>query len=142
MMPELSHAIARYAPRFHAAVQVHPSGCHLWTRALNSRGYGVFYFDGKNHLAHRVSWVLTHGRWPAAHLKVDHICEVKACVNPHHLRELTNGANIMRTPRSPMNVLRAATECRNGHPYDDTTRLDGNGWRVCSRCPSRRGRSS
>lgn len=142
MMPELASAVAQATNRFYAAVQIDPSGCHLWARSKNSRGYGVFYFDGKVHLAHRVAWVFAHGAWPNPDLRVDHICEVKACVNPDHLRELTNRENILRSPLSPMNVLLAATECRNGHPYDETTRVDSNGWRVCSRCPSRRGRSS
>jgi HNH endonuclease len=142
MMPELARALAQATPRFHAAIQVDPTGCHLWTRSRNSRGYGVFYLDGKLRLAHRVAWLMAHGRWPSEDLKVDHICEVKACVNPDHLRELTNRENVCRSPLSPMNVYRNAVECRNGHPYDTTTRIDSNGWRVCSYCPSRRGRSS
>ncbi|QWY84636.1 HNH endonuclease [Microbacterium phage Footloose] len=72
------------------------TGCLVWERARNSRGYGVIFFEGKLHLAHRVSWLLTRGAWPDADLVIDHICEVKACVNPEHLRELTNSANLRR----------------------------------------------
>lgn len=82
------------------------TGCHIWQRARQTRGYGVVWFEGKVRLAHRVAWFLEHGAWPTAGLVVDHICENKACVNVAHLRELTNGDNIQRAyPRG-----NAATE--------------------------------
>jgi hypothetical protein len=138
----MTHMIdQRAAARFDAAVSQAPGGCHTWTRALNTRGYGVFWLDGRLQLAHRVAWLRRHGSWPDATLRVDHICENKTCVNADHLRELTNRDNVMRSPLSPMNLMLAATTCRNGHPYDASTRTDKNGWRVCAQCPSRRGRS-
>ena len=78
-------------------VRIDPAtGCHIWLRARQSRGYGVVWFDGRVRLAHRVAWFLKHGRWPAADLVLDHICEVKACVNADHLRELPNWQNVRR----------------------------------------------
>ena len=44
---------------------VNESGCHVWTKAKNSRGYGVIWCDGKVRLAHRVAFYLAHGRWPS-----------------------------------------------------------------------------
>ena len=70
--------------------------CVIWPKAKNNRGYGVRWFDGKLHLAHRVAWFEHHGRWPAVGLVLDHLCEVKACVRVDHLRESTNSANIRR----------------------------------------------
>ena len=74
-------------------------GCHRWTRATNNRGYGVIWFDGKLHLAHRAAWLLAHGREPTPGLVIDHICENKWCVNADHLRELSNAENIQRAYR-------------------------------------------
>lgn len=71
-------------------------GCHIWQKARNNRGYGVIWHDGKVRLAHRVAWLLAHGSWPAGDKVLDHICDVKACVNPEHLRELDNYANLRR----------------------------------------------
>jgi len=110
-----------------------PGGCLLWTKAKNSRGYGVLYHDGKVRLAHRVAWFLARGDWPTPGLVVDHICEVRHCVRPEHLRELTNAANIARTP----NVWASLPHCRNGHPYPQEVQRDKHGWRVCPHCPSR-----
>lgn len=88
----------------HMAYEVDPNtGCHEWQKARNSRGYGVVWHDGRLRLAHRVSFFLAHGRWPAAGLVVDHICNNKGCVNAAHLRELTNSQNLRRAspPASP-----------------------------------------
>ena len=99
-----------------------PTGCHIWQKARNSRGYGVFWFDGKLHLAHRVAWFLAHDAWPNPSLVLDHICEVKECVNPAHLRELTNSQNLRRAiPRGD-----AATEARRARWRKNSARSRGN----------------
>jgi hypothetical protein len=95
------------------SIKVDPSGCHIWTKALNSRGYGNTWFQDRMHLAHRVAWFHAHGRWPTDGLVLDHICNTRACVNPAHLRELTNGANIMRAiPRGTAQVEARRAEWR------------------------------
>ena len=73
-----------------------PGGCLIWQRALNSRGYGVVWFDGKVRLAHRVAFYGHHGRWPAEDMVIDHACNTKACINPDHLREMENWRNLRR----------------------------------------------
>lgn len=84
------------------------SGCLEWQKSKNNRGYGVIYFDGKLHLAHRAAWLRKHGQWPDSNMVIDHICNNKSCVNVDHLRELPNHLNLRRAiPRGD-----AATERR------------------------------
>ncbi|AMS02658.1 endonuclease [Gordonia phage Yvonnetastic] len=85
-----------WLPRFHSGYRIEPSGCHVWQKATNNRGYGVMYLNGKLQLAHRVAFFSRHGRWPQRGLVIDHLCENKPCVNPDHLREIENWRNVRR----------------------------------------------
>lgn len=60
------------------------SGCWLWERAINYRGYGLITLNRKTFSAHRVSWVLHRGPIPP-NLFVCHKCDVPCCINPDHL---------------------------------------------------------
>lgn len=62
------------------------SGCWLWTGCVNAKGYGQINISRTegNALAHRVAWVLHHGKIPDGWC-VCHRCDVPCCVNPAHL---------------------------------------------------------
>ena len=94
--------------RLASGYTVTANGCHEWNGSKNNKGYGVIWFDGRLHLAHRAAWLAAYGAFPAPGLVTDHVCENKGCVNVAHLRELTNAENIKRAyPRGD-----AATERR------------------------------
>jgi hypothetical protein len=116
------------------------SGCWLWIGATSSLGYSTMRFRGKNHLAHRVSYILHRGEIPK-NQELDHLCRVRCCVNPHHLELVTRRENIMRSPLSLPNQRRAQTHCIHGHVFDETnTRVDKAGKRVCRTCVRNRKR--
>lgn len=65
--------------------------CWLWMGAL-SRGYGSFHSDDRTKFAHRFAYELATGPIPEG-LDIDHICRVKRCVRPDHLRPTTRSQN-------------------------------------------------
>lgn len=69
------------------------SDCWIWGGALNSRGYGCVSVKGRVQLTHRLAYQLLVG--PIADgMTIDHICEIKRCVNPAHLQQMERGLNV------------------------------------------------
>lgn len=115
--------------RFWMKVERSESGCWLWTASKDSCGYGTFKAGSRTVGAHRFSYELANGPIPAG-LTVDHMCYVRNCVNPTHLRLLTAAEN------TALQRPAFKTHCVNGHEYTTETlyREAGTGWRTCRIC--------
>lgn len=94
-----------FPPRFRAKVKIDNSGCWLWTGhtvfppKYPQHKYGQYYLRSLGHgrgffvKAHRFSYAFAKGPIPKG-LEIDHICNVKLCVNPAHLRAVTHKENV------------------------------------------------
>lgn len=106
--------------------------CWLWKMSVGSHGYGNAWDGITVRLSHRCAWELSNGRIPSG-LTVDHLCRVRRCCNPSHLRLLSNLDNATDNGQS------FKTHCPNDHPYDDiNTYLDPKGHRRCRECERQR----
>lgn len=118
-----------------------PNGCWLWTASIKAEGYGqVRRPDGRTGYAHRVVYELLVGPIPEG-LELDHLCRVRACVNPEHLEPVTHEENVRRaTPWIKANNFQSTkTHCPRGHEYTpENTYLkrskDGIVRRICRSC--------
>lgn len=123
--------VERFWMKVNKAGPVHPTlgtACWLWTAAILPCGYGQFH----NLKPHRISYELEVGPIPTG-LVIDHLCRVRACVNPAHLEPVTQRENIMRGDGvAAKNAVK--THCAIGHEFAGANLRVCKGQRICREC--------
>ena len=71
------------------------SPCDLWAGAIQSAGYGHRGIGGKTYLVHRLAWEEVNGDIPEG-MTIDHLCEVRNCINVEHMEVVSRGENVRR----------------------------------------------
>lgn len=113
------------------------TGCWLWKGVLVRKGYGAASIkrDGgwRTERAHRLVWERLRGPIPEG-LVIDHMCRVRCCVNPDHLRAVTPRQNALENSVT-ITALNAAKRCCPSCGGEYRTRESGKvRWRVCVAC--------
>lgn len=124
----------RVAQRAISQFVVDENGCHISTYSVASHGYAQIGWNvggGKRTgtTAHRAAWVAHAGEQIPAGMTIDHTCKVKRCVNPQHLRVLSNFENGRRTHGRDW----ALGRCINGHS-NSRLFMTARGMRQCRDC--------
>lgn len=129
-----THDPIRISQRFWSYVEK-TEQCWIWVGPKSDTGYGNFYVEGRYMGAHRWSYIDAYGSIPE-NLTLDHLCRIRACVNPSHLEPVTQGENARRGDRTAQRALFAAmTHCRAGHLYsEENTYFTPQGYRHCRTC--------
>lgn len=107
-------------------------GCWISTYSVLPSGYAQIGWNEHREqygtTAHRAAWVYFTKEQIPAGMVIDHLCRNKRCVNPDHLRMITNFENARRTRGRDWKL----GECANGHSNDH---LYWDGWHYrCKPC--------
>lgn len=109
------------------------NGCWLWTASKDRGGYGRVRIAGRLLKAHRAAYEQLIGPIPEG-MTIDHLCRVRACVNPHHVEVVTRGENVLRGNGFSGTHARM-THCVRGHPLSgDNLYVTKQGQRHCRTC--------
>jgi hypothetical protein len=129
---------SRLPERFWLKVRINPiTGCWPWVAARGTTGgYAQYKHDGSMKYAHKVAYEVLVGEVPPETPDLDHLCEVRHCVNPDHLEPVTHKENVMRG-QGWAPILAARRYCQNGHEFTaDNIYIDPrrSGTRACRQC--------
>lgn len=110
------------------------TGCWISGYSSASHNYAqIAWRDGeaqRNVTAHRAAYVHHSGEQIPEGMVVDHKCSTRRCVNPEHLRLLTNAENAARTNGEDWPL----GQCKRGHD-DSLRRTYGTSTKTyCSAC--------
>lgn len=78
--------------------------CWIWLGAKKETGYGkaVWPISNKHVAAHRRSWIEAGNEDVPEGYELDHLCKVRSCVNPDHLRVVTHVENMLTATSTKM----------------------------------------
>lgn len=120
---------------------VTPTGCWCWTGGHYGNGYAAVYDPRtrRNGLGHRLAFEAFIGPIPDG-LEIDHLCRVRDCLNPAHLRAVTHRVNVLAASDTAAAISASRSACPRGHPYSGRNVRGDRTCRVCLAAAEKRRR--
>lgn len=100
--------------RLLSKIKVDNNGCWIWQGYCQPNGYGRIRMPDSAKLAHRVSYEIFIGEISAG-LVIDHTCRIRQCVNPDHIRAVTQKENVRAANERIGHWQKDKSFCPRGH---------------------------
>lgn len=119
------------------------NSCWIWIKSIGKTGYGRTKTGSRSNKtrrtigAHQWSYMLFNGPLQKD-LVVDHICRLRNCVNPEHLRLVTRRINAIENSTSPPAKNQKKSTCLYGHLFTKENTYLWKNKRSCRACRLRR----
>lgn len=114
--------------------------CWVWQGSF-VRGYGKLMYEKERWLAHRLIKTLAIGKQIPSNMVCDHLCRNKACVNPDHIRIVTQKENIHAegslAVAKKRSELKCCSKCGGNYTVYKPKWLKGKSVRRCQPCDSK-----
>ncbi len=106
----------------------HTTPCWVWQMTLSRKGYGMMWDPGRNRLTSAARYYYERFvRTIPEGLQIDHLCRVRACVNPAHLEPVTQAVNQQRGANAKLTREQADEIRRRGRSFPPRPRKRDSG---------------
>jgi hypothetical protein len=120
--------------RFLSKIRVRNEGDCWEFIGKDHNGYKKHHVSHRCIMSHRLSYAIFKNKLNTD-MVIDHICKNRGCVNPDHLREITNKENVTIYSSSPVAKNYMKTKCINGHDLSGKNlKITKRGYRQCRNC--------
>lgn len=135
----MHHCLTASVPQHVAKRFREVDGCWVWDRA-GPNGYGMVMVSNKSWLAHRYMKALEVGEAALEGKVCDHLCRNRLCVNPAHIRVVTQQENVLAEGSLAVAKKRAdqthCPQCGGDYTVYTPKWLKGKAVRRCVPCDS------
>jgi hypothetical protein len=111
--------------------------CWIWNRSKFSNGYARYKVKKIDYAMHRLAWKIANKKEIPKGMFICHKCDVRNCINPHHLFLGTISDNNKDMASKGRYWGQKITHCKNGHElsgsnvYNSPKRPKKRGCRIC-----------
>ncbi|MEV5140325.1 hypothetical protein AB0K71_06050 [Streptomyces syringium] len=131
-IPDVPRQKSTLEEKWGARTQRVEGGHIMWTGERSASGSMVFWHCSKSYTAHRVAFLIKHGRWPVGVARTS--CAYRGCVAPDHTDDEVGRRRTYEQLRYIAGYSAPPATCVHGHDQGEHGAFTAEGHSFCRRC--------